>query len=67
MNFAWEIFYGIGALVLLGALAYGMIQYKTRNRAMRTIPNVVMLPGPDQIRTISNGGTGPRLHIRRRF
>jgi hypothetical protein len=33
MNVAWEVFYGLGALALLGALAYGMWRYHTRNRA----------------------------------
>jgi hypothetical protein len=29
-----EIFYGIGALVLVGALIYGTVQWHKRNRAM---------------------------------
>jgi hypothetical protein len=33
MSFTPEVFYGIGAAVLLAALVWGMIQYKTRNRA----------------------------------
>lgn len=28
-----EIFYGLGALVLLTALIYGVLQYRYRNRA----------------------------------
>lgn len=28
----WEIFYVLGAVVLAGAIAYGLIQYYTRNR-----------------------------------
>lgn len=28
-----EIFYGVGALVLLTALIYGVLQYRYRNRA----------------------------------
>jgi hypothetical protein len=32
-NIPWEILYGVGAVVLFVALAYGMIQYKSRNRA----------------------------------
>lgn len=28
-----ELFYGIGALVLLTALIYGVLQYRSRNRA----------------------------------
>ena len=31
--FAWEIGFGLGALLLLGGLIWGMTQYKTRNRA----------------------------------
>jgi len=31
-NFGWEIFYILGAVVLAGAIAYGMIQYYSRNR-----------------------------------
>jgi hypothetical protein len=30
---AWEILFGVGALLLLAALVYGMIAYKTRNKA----------------------------------
>jgi hypothetical protein len=30
---SWEIAYGVGALVLLGALIFGMVQYQRRNRA----------------------------------
>jgi hypothetical protein len=30
---SWEIIYPIGALLVLAAIAYGAIQYKTRNRA----------------------------------
>jgi hypothetical protein len=33
MNFTPEVLYGIGGAVLLVALIWGMIQYKTRNRA----------------------------------
>jgi hypothetical protein len=33
MDFAWEIFFGLGTLSLLGALAYGAWSYHTRNRA----------------------------------
>jgi hypothetical protein len=29
-----EILYGVGALVLLGGLAYGTTQYNRRNRAL---------------------------------
>ena len=28
-----EILYGVGALILLAALVWGVIQYKTRNKA----------------------------------
>ena len=33
MDFQGEVLWGVGALLLLAALAYGMIQYKARNRA----------------------------------
>jgi hypothetical protein len=33
MTFTPEVFFGIGVAVLLIALIWGMIQYKTRNRA----------------------------------
>lgn len=33
MNFTPEMLWGVGALLLLVALIYGMIQYRTRNRA----------------------------------
>lgn len=33
MNLTWEMLYGVGAIALLCALVYGMVQYKTRNRA----------------------------------
>jgi hypothetical protein len=33
MNFSLEVFFGIGAAALLAVLVWGMIQYKTRNRA----------------------------------
>jgi len=33
MDFQGEILWGVGALLLLVALIYGMIQYRTRNRA----------------------------------
>ena len=32
MEFPGEIMYGVGALILLGALFWGTYQYKTRNR-----------------------------------
>jgi hypothetical protein len=31
--FTPEVFYGLGALVLMAALVYGFVQYKRRNRA----------------------------------
>jgi hypothetical protein len=31
--FTLEVFFGLGALVLLGALIWGITQYKLRNRA----------------------------------
>jgi len=31
--FTPEVFYGLGALALLAALVWGMVQYKRRNRA----------------------------------
>ena len=33
MNLSWEMLFGVGALLLLAALVYGMWQYQTRNRA----------------------------------
>jgi hypothetical protein len=33
MPFQPEILWGVGAVVLFAVLIYGMIQYKTRNRA----------------------------------
>lgn len=33
MGFQGEVLWGVGALLLLAALIYGVIQYKTRNRA----------------------------------
>lgn len=33
MTFQPEVLWGVGALLLFLALIYGMIQYKTRNRA----------------------------------
>jgi hypothetical protein len=33
MSFSLEVFFGIGAAALLAALVWGMVQYKTRNRA----------------------------------
>jgi hypothetical protein len=33
MNFTPEVLYGVGVVALLAALIWGMIQYKTRNRA----------------------------------
>jgi len=33
MTFQPEILWGVGAVLLFAALVYGMIQYKTRNRA----------------------------------
>lgn len=30
---SWELFYPIGALLVLAALVYGALQYKSRNRA----------------------------------
>jgi hypothetical protein len=32
MSFTPEVLFGIGAIALLAALIWGMIQYKTRNR-----------------------------------
>ena len=33
MDFQGEVLWGVGALLLLAALIYGVIQYRTRNRA----------------------------------
>lgn len=33
MDFQFEMLWGLGALLLLAALIYGVIQYRTRNRA----------------------------------
>jgi hypothetical protein len=30
---SWEIVYGLGALALLAALVFGVVQYRRRNRA----------------------------------
>jgi hypothetical protein len=31
-GFPWEIFYVLGAVLLAGGIAYGMIQYYSRNK-----------------------------------
>ncbi len=33
MTFQPEILWGVGVVLLLAALVYGMVQYRTRNRA----------------------------------
>lgn len=30
---SWEILFGVGVVLLFGALVYGFTQYKTRNKA----------------------------------